>query len=389
MRVVANVVDCGADGNGVRCMRSEKYVIGLDLVRFFAASAVLVFHLVYMIGMPGGDSYKISGGVVAYPEVGGIPGYGWIGVQIFFVLSGFVILLSAEKATSRRFLQGRVLRLVPAAWICATISLFFLLVSDIGSVNENIIKWAKSVLFSPAGDYIDRVYWTLGVEIAFYAIVLLFISAGKMALLPPFMLIVALVSAVFNFGSVVFGFLPAPDRLSELSMLRYGVFFAIGVGLYRWWRLGLDRLAYALITIGILGSIAQIAWTMRYYDGMLVPDRLFWLVVFWLGTVALMIASVLYNKALASRFGKHANVIRTLGLITYPLYLVHQTVGALLIALFIDMGLGRYPALLIAVSVVLVLAWSIVRFEAAIRAAMEPPVARVLARLPFPGEAKS
>ncbi|MCJ8147535.1 acyltransferase family protein [Shinella sedimenti] len=370
-------------------MRSEKYVIGLDLVRFFAASAVLVFHLVYMIGIPSGDSYKISGGIVAYPEIGGIPSYGWIGVQIFFVLSGFVILLSAENVTGRRFLHGRVLRLVPAAWICATISLFCLLISDNDSVSEYIIKWAKSVLFSPAGPYIDHVYWTLGVEIAFYAIVLLFISAGKTLWLSPFMLIVAVVSAVFNFGDLVFELLPAPDRFSELTMLRYGVFFAIGVGLHRWWRLGLDKLVYALISVGILGSIAQITWNMRSYDEVIVPQRLFWLLSFWLGILALMFASVLYNKALVSRLGKHAHVIRSLGLITYPLYLVHQTVGAILIAAFVGMGLGRYPALLIAVSIVLLLAWLIVRFEATLRATMEPPFARVLARLPFPGEARS
>jgi peptidoglycan/LPS O-acetylase OafA/YrhL len=49
--------------------------------------------------------------------------FGWVGVEIFFVISGFVIAFTAEGASSRAFLRSRVLRLVPGPWICATIAL--------------------------------------------------------------------------------------------------------------------------------------------------------------------------------------------------------------------------------------------------------------------------
>ena len=47
--------------------------------------------------------------------------FGWIGVQIFFVISGIVIANSAQSATPFRFAVSRFLRLYPAAWIAAAI----------------------------------------------------------------------------------------------------------------------------------------------------------------------------------------------------------------------------------------------------------------------------
>ena len=62
------------------------------------------------------DGAKLSAGLAPWGS------FGWIGVEIFFVISGYVIASSAEGAAPRTFLRRRAQRLLPAAWVCATIA---------------------------------------------------------------------------------------------------------------------------------------------------------------------------------------------------------------------------------------------------------------------------
>src|SRR5437868_3352741 len=98
-------------------MRQRSF-LGLDLVRFAAALAVAFFHLSFWWWLPGTDPVAPIGPVLSEPFR-----WGWVGVPIFFVLSGFVITLSADGKTARQFVIGRALRLYPAVWICATLTL--------------------------------------------------------------------------------------------------------------------------------------------------------------------------------------------------------------------------------------------------------------------------
>ena len=59
------------------------------------------------------------------------------------------------------------------------------------------------------------------------------------------------------------------------------------------------------------------------------------------------------------------------GLITYPLYLLHQELGAILIGGFLHLGAGYWPAAAVALVVMLTLSWAIVR-------AGEPPLRAML-----------
>ncbi|MFV3549581.1 acyltransferase family protein, partial [Mycobacterium tuberculosis] len=86
-------------------------------------------------------------------------------MELFFVISGYVILATAERRTARQFLRARVLRLVPAVWICATITAALLLAVPGAASGIVALGWFDAVAFMPVGIQIDGSYWTLAIEI--------------------------------------------------------------------------------------------------------------------------------------------------------------------------------------------------------------------------------
>src|SRR6185312_3999042 len=87
----------------------RRQLVGLDLIRFSAAFMVMAFHL------------------TGKTPLAATAAWGWVGVEVFFVLSGFVIAYTAADATSGRFLRNRIVRLMPSVWLCGTITAVFFL----------------------------------------------------------------------------------------------------------------------------------------------------------------------------------------------------------------------------------------------------------------------
>ena len=81
----------------------------LDLLRFFAAMAVVLYH--YLFRGQQGDYIPVR-----FTNLEDYAQYGYLGVNLFFMISGFVISLSAESRTARQFVISRVVRLYPAFW---------------------------------------------------------------------------------------------------------------------------------------------------------------------------------------------------------------------------------------------------------------------------------
>src|SRR5579875_3078231 len=164
----------GTSGSGGGA-RLKRQIVGLDLLRAMAAVLVLCFHLGFWIWR----GVQVSHPPVprAYAPFVPLFSQGWVGVEIFFVISGFVIAYSTEGATPLRFLQHRLNRLVPAAVVCSTMTgLVMLLAYRLSAVA---VLWVRSVTFFPWGPWIDGSYWTLPIEVAFYALVLLNLMVHK------------------------------------------------------------------------------------------------------------------------------------------------------------------------------------------------------------------
>jgi peptidoglycan/LPS O-acetylase OafA/YrhL len=139
----------------IRPKTSRKRVAGLDIIRFVAAALVMFYHL--------------GTGKEDFPELFGVSWSGFVGVEIFFVISGFAITYSAASASALSFLRSRIVRLYPAVWICATVSVATVWTFNLESPLHLLHGYFNSLVLFPFRPWADGVYWTLGIEMAFYA----------------------------------------------------------------------------------------------------------------------------------------------------------------------------------------------------------------------------
>lgn len=328
----------------------SKHIVGLDFVRFLAAFAVMAFHLFYSAWLP----VEGARGAGAIAPISSFPAFGWVGVQIFFVISGFVICYSADQATPFRFFSSRLVRLVPGAWICATITLGVIVATKLVPDSVAFSRWFSTVLFSPKPPFIDTVYWTLGVEIFFYSIVFILLCLNefkRVELLAIVLIISGLVSLVLSWA-VGGEKLAAIQHSREFTVLlgRHGCFFALGVLMWLSMR-GLNWRRGVLMLICIFLGIVQIIdeHASKVSGGALSQTSWFAIAV-WLLALLAMVASIRWRDRIPS-----TNWIRTLGLMTYPLYLVHNIVGVEIIKRIAFIG---GPALAACVTMILMIALS-------------------------------
>jgi peptidoglycan/LPS O-acetylase OafA/YrhL len=326
----------------------------LDVLRFAAASMVMMFHLGYWSwAVPPKRSTQASIllGATAYPEIASLTSWGWVGVPIFFVVSGFVIAYSANRATAWSFARSRVLRLVPAALICATITLAVAVAIQWKPLSALLAAYARTVAFIPFGPWIDGVYWTLGVEVAFYAIVFVLLAIRRLSWLPPVIALIGIVSAslwLVSYG--LYGTKPLipfpvePGRITQLTLMQHGMYFAAGVFIWLGASYGWTRRRAMVATVMTAAGLLPIA---QGAADPLVPALVY------LTSVAIVVSATRLDNLARQLPSPWLSAIRTLGLATYPLYLIHCVVGAALLATLIRSGVERYLALgLTAITVV-------------------------------------
>ncbi len=358
---------------------SYPRLLGLDLLRLFAALSVLVFHAAYWPWPVRGAG---RGGLAVYPELVGLSWWGFAGVEIFFVVSGFVIAYSASRASPASFVRGRVLRLLPAAIACATVSALVAAALGLNRPLTLLLRWLSSILFNPLGPWVEPSYWTLGIEVAFYSLVFALLAAKRFRWIEGVMVVVAAVSAgvwvwrlLVELGLGLPQLPPIRNRALELLLVPHGVYFATGaliwLGLFGRWTWG--RTVWLLVAMagGYLGLYMNARDVLA--DGLQQTRHLPPLI--WAGAVFVMVASVRLDGAL-QRFVSPplAGVIRTIGLLTYPLYLLNYTVGTAFLVLLLRLGFERYMALTMTIV-------SLVALAALITVAVEPALRRLVGHL--------
>jgi len=139
----------------------------LDHVRLVAAFAVMLYHYFY--------KGVIGGKILSDYQPQQLLKFGYLGVDIFFVISGFVIFLSYGRHSVKRFVYLRFRSIYPSFILCVFVTLALAYLSGerftISTVLLNLVFLPEIFGF----EWVDGVYWTLFFEVFFYSITAIFL----------------------------------------------------------------------------------------------------------------------------------------------------------------------------------------------------------------------
>ncbi len=145
--------------SGIEVLAKKKRFLGLDVLRGLAAMSVLMYHYTYIYGIKFGYHDQLLFKVPL----------GRIGVQVFFMISGYVIFMTLQR-TQRGldFAISRFSRLYPAYWAAMLITTMVVYLSGIPQLQVPIKDFFGNLAMLPIGfEFVDTVYWTLVVELFF------------------------------------------------------------------------------------------------------------------------------------------------------------------------------------------------------------------------------
>ena len=310
----------------------------LDAFRGLAALAVVVYHDTiryprFRLGLPGDGGQFLPGFDTG--EAGTVP------VLWFFLISGFVIAWTIERArTPLDFVVGRASRIYPAYWaaIATTTALAWAwpLVPETHGLRTILVNLTMLQDFVGVPS-VAGVFWSLTVEITFYAWALALLATGLWRHVHRVALAWAAACVVAAMHTATGGHVPW--RVNQLFILEFGPMLAAGLMLYRlragrtpaWSAATLTAcaaavlVAYRPITAGLCfggaALVAAAAW-----------GRLRWLAaapLLWLGTIS------------------------------YSLYLSHETATYVVMGALDRAGLPHQASILAAIAVALALASAI------------------------------
>ncbi|UPT53422.1 acyltransferase [Synechococcus phage Yong-M2-251] len=370
----------------------QKRFWTLDLLRLFAAGSVMVFHLSWWSWVtPRSTPASVMQGATEYPAWTPYAWFGWVGVEIFFVISGFVIFMTADGSSPASFVRRRYLRLFPAALVCATITAAVALAIDLWPMGDLIMRWVRSAFFWPYGPWIDGVYWTLGVEVAFYLVVALAIRAQRFMAIETVIIAVGcassaawLVNLALN-GRLTGDLAPlVSSRTETVLLLRHGVLFALGAliwaGSHRGWTA--KRLGFAAL-FSFVGALTILRGAQIKVSGFDLDHSEYVPIAVWAVAVALIALSARYERPIPTSAQAASSVI---GRSTYPLYLLHDIVGVALLVMLLNIGFAPGMALVTAMCGMLALAVIVcVYVEDRIRPQLDPRNWKISKRATDPG----
>jgi peptidoglycan/LPS O-acetylase OafA/YrhL len=292
-------------------------IAGLDVLRGFAAAAVMLHHH--------GQYYD-----VLYP--GRIPlsfdlGPGHFGVELFFIISGFVILMTIErKKTVREFAISRTARLMPAFLAALVMATVIRALSPVPFLDTPTLpQFAANLTMAPVlfgQTAMDMTYWTLTYELMFYIGMGLILAVGMLRWTEWFGLLAVAVSCLFIATLDV----RLHHRSSIVLLVYYSNFFLIGICLYRIHARMARPVTWVALAVAI--TVTVLGGGEKSFD---TPGRLY---------LPLTLAFTALVWFAISRHGKWLvwRPLVFLGQISYPLYLVHVVLGFAVIRWGIEHG---------------------------------------------------
>lgn len=333
-------------------------IFQIEYLRAIASILVVAFHAQSTLALPkyfGDQAFEFLSG-------------GFSGVQIFFVISGFVIFYAHRNDNSgldsvNIFARKRFVRIYIPLWIvlCLLLPIF---ITNIFNSNVDTYDYIASFLILPNPDSgLLAVEWTLQHEVLFYLLFVFYIINRKIGL---FVLLLWAIGGcaltIFVSGSWLFDFFFNSNHL----------LFIFGMAI-AWWHVN-RRYAFPHTVLACGVAVFSITWMLAVQDS--ANDDII-ILGFGSGT-----AMSIYGLIGANILSRNYSFFRLLGSSSYSLYLIHFPLISFLCKIYMATGAkntGIPQILYLILTIILCIASSIVFYIY-----LEKPVMKLISRRLLP-----
>ena len=296
---------------------SKARIQTLDALRGLAALAVVLRHYTTIFKI----DYKLPENFVFEFK------YGYLGVELFFLLSGFVIFMTIEQVkTTKEFFIKRFVRLFPTYWLSLSITAIIILFFGLEKMDFKAIDFLFNLtmiqdLVIPILHikHIDGVYWSLAPELLFY---------GFIALLFYFNLIKYI--KIIGFIWLLISIICIPNDISVFMLgiifnLKWSPLFFAGILFYKLWKSPNEKTNNVTHLLILFSLICYYVLTLTKVEEEYKSNIVECLVTTFFFTIFYLIV---YEKL---NFLGSIKPLLFLGKISYPLYLIHQNIGYIIL----------------------------------------------------------
>lgn len=314
-----------------------KY-LGIQTLRGIAALLVVIYHFDILAKKEKYYSSEIFHGLFAS---------GFRGVDLFFVVSGFIMmhtLASDKNKTAKEFITNRALRiLVPYLPIFIGMSLIYLLIPSIAQtgLNINFSYFLSNILLLPRSDltsYVPVVAWSLTYELIFYAIFsLTMVTQSKWRISLFFLWMIAcLVNGIMN---------NTPSKIMILDPLNLG--FGFGMLSYKMQNIIPEKHKNLIFSLVLLSLLPLLTLNFERYN------------TFTFDLLIFIISGLLC----ASSTKLKSNIFSKVGDFSYSLYLIHYPLLALIFIMAFKFNLNIDKYYLFAFGIIVSIALSFIYYK--------------------------
>jgi exopolysaccharide production protein ExoZ len=216
----------------------------------------------------------VAAASVVYYHIDREPRFGSFGVDLFFVLSGFVIaMIAGTRSSATEFALNRITRVAPLYWVLTAAILVVAMIAPrlLTATSANAGDFLRSILFIPyfkssgALQPMLGVGWTLNYEMLFYALATLSLAFWRKPLFP--VVTTVLVAAAWLLGRML------PDHSAYGEFLSSQLVFEFALGVFAWnakdWRVWRH-----VPTWGLLAMVLVLYTLMAYFETISASYRL-------------------------------------------------------------------------------------------------------------------
>lgn len=297
-------------------MKDNKQILGLQAVRGLAALCIVLYHYtsryndIEYVTKHGFWPFELS--------------YGSFAVSLFFMISGYLTSMAvARREDPITFIKKRINRLYPTFWTALIVTYLVTTLFDMGSVS--LIALVANISMVPmllGVEPVDGVYWSQQYELLFYLFILFLLRYNSNWRLVRWgVIFLSLISCITYFVQFEIPMLLA-KLLRVLFFTEYSSTFVMGlvVGLYDNKMMD-KKMCFSTIIISLL--------SLYLWHGLLLS----------LSSAVFLICIVYVvhvPKSVANRDNFITRPLAFIASISYPLYLIHQKIGYIIISEIID-----------------------------------------------------